>query len=294
MKNFLLLLTLCAGFAAAESGICAQLCEPCEAAPEGDATCAGVFSICGCEELLEKLAAEARAQEEAAEAAEIHEANSQDVNQKRRDLLEERLFEECEAGKFSARLWFSNDSVREFTAEKVSGVLVVPEPKLMPLGSECVELCGVIAAAEGSNPMVAQIETSCGCMKHVEDSLAIMEFKNARVENAKFAADSVVAFCSGAKVCRVQLSMSPENYAVKSLERLPDPKPDSTALARKAIRENRLDSLEDVLYENCFDGNCNIQVKFFEELISLRAATPLHERVSEPGVHELAGKCSEL
>lgn len=299
MKNFLLLLTLSAGFALAESEICAQLCTPCKQAPAGDATCESVFSVCGCEELLSKLEAEAEAQNAAAEAQKVEEVAAQetdlqDLDSKRRALLGNSLFEQAEAGKFQARFWFSNDSLREFAAETVAGLSRVQEPKLPPLGSECVELCGVIAAVDDSNPMVAQIETSCGCTKHVEDSLAVIDFKNARVENASFAADSVVSFCSGAKVCRVQLLMKPEDYSVQSLERLPNPKPDSTALARKAIREDRLDSLEDVLYDNCFDGNCNIQVKFFEELISLRAATPIHEKISEPNVHELAGKCVEL
>lgn len=284
MKNFLLVPLLFAGLAAAQSEICVQLCEPCRALPEDDATCASVAGICNCGELLSK----------AEEPAVQEEAPADAFSESRRALLGDSLFNECEAGKFSFGFWFSNDSVREFRSERQPGVQAVPVPKVKPLGAECVELCQVIAGAEASNPMVPQIEASCGCTKHVEDSLAVIAFKEARIQNAALAADSVVKFCSGAKVCRAQLAVNPETYAVEALDRLPDPKPDSTALARKAIKENRLDSLEDVLYENCFDGNCKIQVKFFEELISLRAATPVHEKISEPAVHDLAGKCAEL
>lgn len=200
MKIFLLLLTLQAGFAFAESEICAQLCTPCKQAPAGDATCESVFSVCGCEELLSKL--EAEAQSAAVEEPAVQETDFRDTDSKRRALLGNSLFEQGEAGKFQVRFWFSNDSLREFTAETIAGVSRVQEPRLSPLGSECVELCGVIAAVDDSNPMVAQIETSCGCAKHVEDSLAIIEFQNARVQNASLAADSVVTFCSGANVCR--------------------------------------------------------------------------------------------
>ena len=297
MKNFLFPLLALAAFAAAQSDICSQLCGPCKEAPEDDATCASVSSICSCAELLaaEEPAPEpeAPAEPEATPAPEAAPANNTDS--RRRELVGNSLYEAASAGKFGARFWFSNDSLRELSTEEVPGVKAVPEPVLGAFPNECVGLCQMASENDPSNPMVAQIEASCGCSKRVEDSLAIIAFREARARNAGLSADSVVGFCSGLKVCRAELRMEPKDYSVASMERLPDPKPDSAALARVALKESRLDSLEDVLYDNCFEGRCKVRLQFFDEV--LEASGSVNEgktRVSEPPVHGLAGKCMEL
>lgn len=307
MRKFLVTALLVFGAAAADPDLCLQFCEPCKDAPPEDATCASVFSICQCEELLKSV-------EPAPEEAPVEEANEAEVAEpetepaasepevqlseldfKRRELVGNSLYEAASAGKFSARFWFSNDSLKDFTIGEVAGVSVVAEPRLGSFPNECVGLCKMASENDPANPMVAQIESTCGCSKRVQDSLAIIDFRNARVENAGLAADSVVGFCSGLKVCRAELYLNPENYSVASIERLPDPKPDSAALARVALKESRLDSLEDVLYDNCFSGRCKINIQFYDELFEQTArVNEGKERISEPMVRTLAGKCLEL
>lgn len=307
MRKFLVAMLFAFGAAVADPDLCLQFCEPCRDAPPEDATCASVFGICQCEELLKSVepAPEEAPVEEADEPendeSEITEpavsepAARSELDTRRRELLGSSLYDAAMAGRLSARFWFSNDSLKDFTAEEIAGVSLAQEPRLGAFPNECVGLCKMASENDPSNPMVAQIETSCGCSRRVQDSLAIVGFREARVEHAGLASDSVVGFCSGLKVCRAELYMNPRDFSVDSLVRLPDPKPDSTTLARAALKESRLDSLEDMLYDNCFGGRCRIRIQFFDELFEQTArVNEGGERISEPPVRTLAGKCLEL
>ena len=159
----------------------------------------------------------------------------------------------------------------------------VPEPEVKPLDDDCAKLCQVTATGDPGNPMVAKIETSCGCLAHVQDSIKLEAFRAKRIANSNAAADSVVEFCSAKKPCDVELLLDGTNFGITKLE-------------GKGQGQRRHQPLGDSLYQGCLKGKCISEIwlkggklRKFETRESENLAPE-----KEPSLKQLSSDCAEL
>lgn len=289
MKKFAILLLLVGSWAfAADEALCAELCEPCRGS--SDASCQNVENVCHCAALFEKLA-----REEAARAA---------AAEKRKAAMERVLYEACKTGTCTVGFQFEGAKVKKFTPKDAAPVAAVKEPTLKPLAAECVELCRTLPPTPDPNNAVhVRIDGTCGCSSHLEDSLKIEAFRAVRLAGARNSAEALVKFCSGKDPCRVQVAMSPETFEPLSVVEPPSAQPPEASPQASAPKEpalddlsqKRLDAVGNSLYEACAKGKCLLQVKFDEELMSLKTTKrPGKEAVPEPAPKEPSSECADL
>lgn len=289
MKKFAILLLLVGSWAfAADEALCAELCEPCRGS--SDASCQNVENVCHCAALFEKLAREEAAREAAAE--------------KRKAAVERVLYEACKTGTCTVGFQFEGAKVKKFTPKDAAPVAAVKEPTLKPLAAECVELCRTLPPTPDPNNAVhVRIDGTCGCSSHLEDSLKIEAFREARLAGAKNSAEALVKFCSGKDPCRAQVAMNPETFEPLSVVEPPSAQPPEASPQASAPKEpapddlsqKRLDAVGNSLYEACAKGKCLLQVKFDEELMSLKTTKrPGREAVPEPAPKEPSSECADL
>lgn len=256
MQKSLLPIFLFAGLSLANE-MCLELCEPCKNSGSNDATCAKVFEACKCAELFQKVEAEA--------AAKTQRTNA------RRAALGNSLYEECAQGKCRARIWFEGAELTKLEAKK-NHFMPAKEPEVAPLQNECPELRKIVAN-DPENKMAAQIENSCGCAAHVKDSLALVEFKVARIKGANSAADDVAKFCEAEEVCKVELELDDETFRLTSLGTF-EPKPEFEPEPEPA-KFTRLDYISEAISEACSFNNsvvtCDIRFTFQGALPSHRS-----------------------
>lgn len=262
-----------AGVSIAGEAMCERLCEPCRYPEPDDATCANVVEVCKCAEVFDSL--------EAAAAAKISR------NEARGAALGNLLYEECKGGKCASTIWFEGAELKAFEARNASPAKE-PEPK--PLAAECAELCGVVAEEPG-NAMAEQIETSCGCQAHVQDSLKLVEFRLARLAGARTSADSAVKVCEGDENCKVTLELDGETFGVASIEKLDvlEAEAHSSKTARRAALGNSL-------HEACLAGKCQAKIGFEGSALKEEQFSEAEgfEAVPEPEVRRLSSECAEL
>lgn len=289
MKKFAILLLLVGSWAfAADEALCAELCEPCRGS--SDASCQNVENVCHCAALFEKLA-----REEAARAA---------AAEKRKAAVERVLYEACKTGTCTVGFQFEGAKVKKFTPKDAAPVAAVKEPTLKPLAAECVELCRTLPPTPDPNNAVhVRIDGTCGCSSHLEDSLKIEAFRAVRLAGAKNSAETLVKFCSGKDPCRAQVAMNPETFEPLSVVEPPSAQPPEASPQASAPKEpapddlsqKRLDAVGNSLYEACAKGKCLLQVKFDEELMSLKTTKrPGREAVPEPAPKEPSSECADL
>lgn len=282
MLKFLFPILFAAGLAAANEAMCERLCEPCKGQSSEDATCANVNEVCKCGELFERLEAEAAAKSQRNEA--------------RREALGNALYEECKLGKCALTLEFEGAALT-LEASETENAALAKEPEPKPLASECVELCRVIAENPG-NQMAEQIESSCGCAAHVQDSLRLVEFRLARLQAAKVSADSVAQLCEGSEVCKVDLVLDPSTFGIASITIVEASKPegDSAKLAPQAYNAARRTALGNALHEACLQGKCLVKLGFEEGTLTQNEPQTLDGEAAfpEPSVKTLSNECAEL
>lgn len=280
MLKFLMPVFVAAGFAIAGESMCLDLCEPCKNSSSKDATCAKVFETCKCTELFQKAEAEAAAKSQRTKA--------------RREVLGNSLYENCAAGKCVARVWFEGSELKKFQANSSKNFAPAPAPAFEPYQNECAELCKIVAE-DSKNKMAAQIENSCGCSVHVQDSLKLVDFRLARIQGANAAADSVVKACEADEICKVEVALAPETFAVARLVKLEAEKTDQNELNLLAFKAKRRAALGNSLYENCKLGRCWFRLNFEGEVGNLKSVKPEGaEAVPEPSVKALSAECTEL
>lgn len=265
-----------AGISIAGEAMCERLCEPCRYPEPEDATCANVVEVCKCAEVFDSL--------EAAAAAKISR------NEARGAALGNLLYEECKGGKCASTIWFEGAELRAFKASEAGNAPPAKEPAPKPLAAECAELCGVVAEEPG-NAMAEQIEASCGCSAHVQDSLKLVEFRLARLAGARTSADSVVKLCEGDESCKVGLELDGETFGVASIEKL-----EVSEAEARSYKAARRAALGNSLHEACLAGKCRAKVGF--EGSALKEERLLEaegfEAVPEPEVKQLSSECAEL
>ena len=208
--------------------------------------------------------------------------------ERRRKALGNSLYEAALAGKFAAKLLFMGDTLTEFEVSEAPGAIEVLEPQLRPFSDECVQFCTASAELDPSDPMVELTEKSCGCSARLADSLKIEVFKKARVENAGFAADSVVNFCASSNICRLELQLEPETFALTSMKL-----DESKELMQ--LKAARIEALKEALHASCFDGVCKVKLKLPETgQIELAPNAKGKTKVAEPEAPPLSEKCVEF
>lgn len=305
MKKVFALFVFAAGVALAEESMCFKLCEPCKDTPD-EATCANVIEVCKCTAIFDSLDAERAAKEaeqariEAekarleAERAEL-EARRTAWAEARKNALGSSLHDECLAGKCAMNIWFEGAELAAFEPGE-AGFLPAEEPAFAPFQNECSGLCKLAETGDPASPMLAQIEASCSCKAHVQDSLKLEAFRAARLVNSNAAADSVVNACFDDEVCKVRLALEGTAFALADFVKQEKPEVDSTALLLASFREPRREALGNLLHEVCSEGKCTVRVSFEDAALKEMKTRKQEgtEAVPEPGVKELSSECSEL
>lgn len=306
MKEVFALFLFAAGVALAGNEMCTQLCEPCRDAAPDDATCANVVEVCKCVAIFDSLDAERAALEAEqarleAEMARLEAEKAEEEARKaarveaRKSALGTTLHDECLAGKCASSIWFEGAELKAFEASEAEGFLPAEEPAFAPFENECSGLCKLAETADPANPMLAQIEASCSCKAHLEDSLKLENFRAARLANANAAADSVVNACREDEVCKVELALEGEAFALARLVKPEAQKADQNELNLAAFKAKRRAALGNSLYENCKLGRCKFQLSFEGEVGNLQSTKAQGESgVKEPSVKELSAECTEL